>query len=244
MRDRLEGLVFSQSPDDSNAATNPECFASIKLLVNRFVGYGLFKLVERTKRQRDNDAREDDDDELSQELDSVRSMRIFHWTAISIPAYRSECYDMTQALSNNGYQALLAPAYFDFGTQVMTAVAKTYTQKAFSKHGNDCLLKGKEAIQKLLPPLEQVFIDSCGSDLHVSIPSSRKKEMVAFIVERTIHAFYGMEEKTYKASKTGRKETDHTANTFRSHLSSICLTGVVADKKALAKAEETKKHKR
>jgi hypothetical protein len=241
MRERLVSLLPAE---DSNAVTDPESITGMKLQVNRFVGYGLFKLIERAKCQLDKDAAEDDDDELLRELEFVRSMRIFHNEAMSIPSYASDCYDMTQALGNNGHLALLAPAYFDFGTQVMTAVSRTFTQNAFLKHGNECLSEGKKAIRKLLPTLEQLFIDSCGSEQHVNILSSRKREMVAFIVERTIHAFYGMEEKTCRELKTGRKGTDHTANSFRSHLSSICLTGVVADKKALAKAEEGRKRKR
>jgi hypothetical protein len=61
--------------------------------------------------------------------------------------------------------------------------------------------------------------------------------MVAFIVERTIHAFMAWK-KNMSGNKDGSERTDHTANTFRAPLSSICLTGVVADKKALAKTEE------
>ena len=38
------------------------------------------------------DAREDDDDELLQELKFARSMRIFHAEALTIPTYLANCY--------------------------------------------------------------------------------------------------------------------------------------------------------
>jgi hypothetical protein len=49
-----------------------------------------------------------------------------------------------------------------------------------------------------------------------------------------------MEEKTCRETKTGRKGNGSHKRLSVS-LSSICLTGVVADKKALAKAEEGRK---
>jgi hypothetical protein len=60
--------------------------------------------------------------------------------------------------------------------------------------------------------------------------------MVAFIVEKNDTFFYGMEEKHVGKQRRVGKERITQQAPFG--LSSICLTGVVADKKALAKAEE------
>ena len=125
----------------------------------------------------------------------------------------------------------------------MAAVAQAFTQAAFGKYGNECLAKGKEALEEQLPTLQQAFINSCRSELHIEVPTSRKNEMVRFIVERTANAFYGFEEKRFREIHTGRKGMTHTANNFRTHLKSICTEGVVADKQALEKAEVKKKRK-
>ena len=63
MRDRLVSslpdIVEEPNPE---SVTNPEFVPDAKLQVNRFVGYGLFKLIERVNSQVNRDAREDDDD--------------------------------------------------------------------------------------------------------------------------------------------------------------------------------------
>jgi hypothetical protein len=131
IRDRL---VSASLPDDSKAVTNPESVVTtIKLQVNRFVGYGLSKLIQRQKTRVNREAKEADVDELLRELAFARSQRIFPVEALTMPTYLANCYDKTQALTNNGYLALLAPKYFEFGIQVMTAVAEAFTQCAFRK---------------------------------------------------------------------------------------------------------------
>jgi hypothetical protein len=248
MRDRLMSRLHDTN---SNAVAKPESVTAMKLQVNRFVGYGLYKLIDRVstqaKRKAGGDGEAglslDDEDGLSLELKFAKSLRIFDAEALTIPGYLSDCYDKTQALINNGYLTLLAPQIFDFGTQVMTAVAECITVDAFLKHGNECLCEGKKALEERLPTLQLVF-NTCTSNSDFKVPEPRKEEMVKFIVGRTANAFYGKELKSFRELHTGRKGTDHTANAFRPHLKSKCLVGVVTDKQALAMAEEKKKRKR
>ena len=82
-------LPDSIEETNPESVPNPEFVPDVKLQVNRFVGYGLFKLIERVKSQVNRDAREDDDDELLQELEFARSIRIFHVEALTIPTYLS-----------------------------------------------------------------------------------------------------------------------------------------------------------
>jgi hypothetical protein len=222
-------------PDESTALSEPE-FTTIKLQVNRFVGYGLFKLIERAKSR----AVAGDEDEPSLDLKFARSLRIFAYEALALPNYLSDCYDKTQALTNNGFLALLAPSIFDFGTQVMIAVVECISHQAFLMHGNECLSEGKKALQKRLPALQKVFDSSTTSESHIEIPSSRREEMVKFLVERTANAYYGKELKTFRELHTGRKGTEHTANAFRPHIKSTNLVGVFSNKSALAEADVKK----
>jgi hypothetical protein len=238
-------LHESLPPDDSSAVTAAES-TSIKLQVNRFVGYGLYKLIERASKRANGD-----EDEPTLDLEFARSLRIFAYEALTIPDYLSSCYDKTQALTNNGFLALLAPPIFDFGTQVMTAVTECISQQGFPTYGNECLSKGKKALQERLPALQKLF-DSSTSEFE--IPSARKEEMVRFLVERTANAYYGKELKSFRQLHTGRKGTEHTSNAFRPHMASTNLIGVFSDKQALTRAdvernggvkkEENKKRKR
>ena len=98
----------------------------------------------------------------------------------------------------------------------------------------------EKTLQERIPALLKVF-DSCTtSEFHIEIPSSRKEEMVQFIVEKTANAYYGKELKSFREIHTGRKGTEHTANAFRPHLKSTNLVGVFSDKDALANADVKK----
>ena len=222
-------LHESLPPDDSSAVTEAE-FTSIKLQLNRFVGYGLYKLIERASKQANGD-----EGEQSLELEFARSLRIFAYEALTIPDYLSNCYDKTQALTNNGFLALLAPPIFDFGTQVMTAVTECISQQGFPTYGNECLSEGKKALQERLPALQKLFDRSTTSEF--DIPSARKEEMVQFLVERTANAYYGKELKSFRQLHTGRKGTEHTSNAFRPHMASTNLIGLFSDKQALTRAD-------
>jgi hypothetical protein len=98
----------------------------------------------------------------------------------------------------------------------------------------------KKTLEGRLPALQKVFDSSTTSELHVEIPSSRKEEMVQFLVEKTANAYYGKELKTFREIHTGRKGMEHTANAFRPHMKSTNLVGVFSDKKALAEADVKK----
>jgi hypothetical protein len=117
--------------------------------------------------------------------------------------------------------------------------ASSHSKSAFEVHGNKCLANAKKVIEeKFLPDLQKAFLESCGDDDHVGVTESRKKSMVAFIVEKTVNSYYGDQHNDYKQGTTGRQGKNHTANAFRTNLKSISRHGEVADKKLLAKEEQ------
>ena len=111
----------------------------IKLLVNRFVGFGLAGLIAKLTKQ-------GDDDEIHSRLGLARSMRIFHAQALMIPDYLETCYDKNQALKNNGYLALLSPRFFCFGVEMMKVIDREIHADIFKTSGGDCLLDAEKAI--------------------------------------------------------------------------------------------------
>ena len=88
-------------------------------------------------------------------------MRIFHEEALMIPNYLEECYEVTQALKNDGYLALLSPQFFAFGQTVMTIIAQHVHPDIFKEDGGDCLEVAKKAIFSELPAMMASFNIGC-----------------------------------------------------------------------------------
>lgn len=135
--------------------------AEIKLMANRFVGYGLAGLINILVEKVGEDEKDDTEDKLHDQLALARSMRIFHEQALILPNYLEECYDTNQAMKNDGYLALLSPQYFCFGEAVMGAVARKIHYGIFDRDGDACLEVAEEAVFAELPKLMESFHLCC-----------------------------------------------------------------------------------
>jgi hypothetical protein len=233
-------------PDDDERqmhGSGTEGPGNVSLLVNRFVGYGLFKWIEKTKKRVDED--EEEEETLSRtELELARSIRIFHAEALLHPTYLENCYDKHHALKNNGYLALVSPMYFDFGTEMMQLIVNTFTQVGFRRQGKDFLKNGKKALLSNMPLLNSTFATCCLKNekwKNDSMSSQRTEAMVKYILEKATNAYFGYQERLFRQNHTGRKGDHYTANTFRPHLKSLCSTTGEANKIGLQEAEENRK---
>ena len=205
----------------------------IKLLVNRFVGFGLAGLIQRLKLQLENDMENDiDDDETHTQLALARRMRIFHDAALMTPGYLEECYDKNQALKNDGYLALLSPQFFGFGEALMSVVDKFLHPDMFSQDGAASLEKAEQSMLEELPTLIAVFHSCCdfcftddsdNSEEEKKVSDEARKEMVKIILSKTAHSYFNAHLKVFQQGTVKRKGKEYTATTFRGRLKTTGL---------------------
>jgi hypothetical protein len=88
-----------------------------------------------------------------------------------------------------------------------------------------------------------VFIDSCGSRSCVDILSSARKKW-AFIVEERYILFMAWKRENMSGNKDGSERNGSHSKRLSVSLKAQSVSGVVADKKALAKGRRGRKRKR
>lgn len=162
---RKESLTVQNDSHGKIPAKTPK---EIKLLVNRFVGFGLAGLIEQLKDKADQlklGEYDDDEDAIERQLSLARSMRIFHDEALLQADYLENCYDMHQALKNDGYLALISPNFFSFGERVMTVVVQVLDDDIFRLHGENALKESRARVFEHLNEFLAAFDACCDADV-------------------------------------------------------------------------------
>jgi hypothetical protein len=213
---------------------SPGWVRQTKLLVNRFVGYGIFRLIDTTKEKLSRKRHFDDDDMLAGQLAFYRQLRIFHDEALLMPKYTEDCYDDILALENHGFLALMAPTYFDFGYDVMAQIRTTMTMPKCLLAGANALQQFKDEIFGHLPTFLEKFRKSHPKGT-VAVSDETATFAVRFIMERACNAYYGCILQGMKDSLTKRGGDFYVPNCLRLHLRSISAKATNKGKRGRAK---------
>jgi hypothetical protein len=140
LRDEVSIVAFAKWDNEGSEEVGSKIWQKqTKLLVNRFVGYALSRLIETT-RNKQNRTEKHDTDLTYQQLELYRSMRIFHEDVLLLKAYCEEFYDGVSALQNNGFWALVAPEYFPFRTKVVEVIRRVVTMHRMRSEGNELVV--------------------------------------------------------------------------------------------------------
>jgi hypothetical protein len=216
-KNREKFLVQLQSIDIRDDLT---CEATTKLLVNRFVGYGIYRLNEKWRAK----LREADDDgqvDINEKLKFYRSIRIFHAEAMLLDEYLKDCYDDVMLLENHGYMAMVAPAYFRFGLEVMKHLRTHITPESIKFDGSVALGNIKRELNKRIEEFSDLF-ERCyiERDAKCEVDCPTRFKAVEYIVEKACHSYFGcILEHVQQSTKKGGKH--YVPNCFRVHLRSI-----------------------
>jgi hypothetical protein len=206
-----------------------------KMLVNRFVGYGLSEIIKFTVREADkeNDQMERDNEEGRENVNRtllkfLRSMRIFHEQALFLPDYVDDFYDDVFMLQNHGFLALVDPDYTHFGYELMSLVRGIITPGRILREGSNALANMKAELSKHVPALVDALevgrvakqkraLEQGSTDQEPAVDLETRTFCVEYILWKVSHAYFGCceEDARQPVQKFG---SDYTPATFRTYL--------------------------
>jgi hypothetical protein len=183
--------------------------------VNCFVGWAIFSVLHQLfKTQEAEQQQGADETEVDEDIEFVKSMRIFHSEAVGLPGYMADCYDPLDMMMNLGGLTLVAPEFFKFGEILMEEVAEALSEDLIKSEGNKCMKKARATV-KANKEISIIFLES--SKNH-PLEESRKLKLLDRIITKACNARFGAVFRLFKDHHTGRRGDKKSDTSLRAAL--------------------------